>query len=114
MNKSPSVVIAGLVLSLMAPISVFAKDGHEHEHHKKEKGLPPGLQKKVDHGERLPPGWQKKLHRGDVLEHDIYDRGRIIVPLDRDGIISIQVEGALIKLDNNSRKILDIVNIITE
>lgn len=114
MNKSTSVVIAGLVLSLMAPISVFAKDDQEHKHHKKEKGLPPGLQKKVDHGERLPPGWQKKLHRGDVLEHDIYDRGRIIVPLDKDGIISIQVEGALIKLDNNSRKILDIVNIITE
>ena len=49
-----------------------------------------------------------------MLEHDIYDRGRIVVPLDRDGIISIQVEGALIKLDNNSRKILDIVNIITD
>ena len=114
MNKSTSVVIVGLVLSLMAPISVFAKDDQEHKHHKNDKDLPPGLQKKVNRGQPLPPGWQKKLHRGDVLEHDIYDRGRIIVPLDRDGIISIQVEGALIKLDNNSRKILDIVNIITE
>lgn len=112
MNKLTSVVITGLVLSLTMSISTFAKD--DHEQHKKDKSLPPGLQKKVDQGQPLPPGWQKKLHRGDVLEHDIYDRGRIVVPLDRDGIISIQVEGALIKLDNNSRKILDIVNIITD
>ncbi|MGL5048256.1 MAG: hypothetical protein ACRC6S_12035 [Shewanella sp.] len=110
MNKFNTLMIAGLIISLTTPISAFAKD----DHHKKDKGLPPGLQKKIDNGERLPPGWQKKLHRGDILEHDIYDRGQIVVPLDRDGNISIQVDGSLIKLDNNSRKILDIVNIITD
>ncbi|MCD8550782.1 MAG: hypothetical protein LRY74_11465 [Shewanella xiamenensis] len=84
------------------------------EHDKRDTGLPPGLQKKVDKGQPLPPGWQKKLHRGDILDYDIYDRGRIVVPLDREGRISIQVEGAIIKLDEKSRKILDIVNIITD
>lgn len=111
MHKFTSMVIGGLVLSLITPISALAK--HEHEQGKKDKDLPPGLQKKVNRGEPLPPGWQKKLRHGDILEADIYNRGRIVVPLDRDGIISIQVEGALIKLDDKSRKILDIVNIIT-
>lgn len=69
---------------------------------------------KVYHGKPLPPGWYKRLHRGDVLEYDIYHRGHIVEPLNRDGIVRIQVEDAWIKLDNNSRKILDIVNIITE
>lgn len=47
MNKFTSMVVAGLVLSLMAPISVFAKDDQEHKHHKNDKDLPPGLQKKL-------------------------------------------------------------------
>ena len=59
MNKFTLMVVAGLVLSLMAPISVFAKDDQEHKHHKNDKDLPPGLQKKVNRGQPLPPGWQK-------------------------------------------------------
>lgn len=81
---------------------------------KHDKDLPPGLQKKVARGEPLPPGWQKKLHKGDILDYDIYDRGRIVVPLDSHGRVSIQVEGALIKLDEKTRTILDVVNIITD
>lgn len=60
MNKLTSVVITGLVLSLTMSISTFAKD--DHEHHKKDKSLPPGLQKKltkVSHchpvGRKTPP-----------------------------------------------------------
>ncbi|MFB2670088.1 hypothetical protein ACE02U_15070 [Shewanella xiamenensis] len=110
MNKLTTTLIGGVVLSLLAPSVTLAKP----EHDKRDTGLPPGLQKKVDKGQPLPPGWQKKLHRGDILDYDIYDRGRIVVPLDREGRISIQVEGAIIKLDEKSRKILDIVNIITD
>lgn len=112
MNKLTPVIITGLAFSLMAPMLAFAK--HDNEQGKKDKDLPPGLQKKVDRGEPLPPGWQKKLHRGDILDYDIYDRGRIVVPLDKDGRISIQVEDSIIKLDEKSRQILDIVNIITD
>jgi len=110
MNKFTTSLIGGVVFSLIAPISALAK----HDNDKKDKDLPPGLQKKVDNGQPLPPGWQKKLHRGDILDYDIYDRGRVVVPLDEDGRISIQVEGSIIKLDEKRRKILDIVNIITD
>ncbi|MFV0594682.1 hypothetical protein [Shewanella sp.] len=112
MNKLTATLIGGVVLSLVAPMAAFAKN--EHEHDKRDKDLPPGLQKKADKGQPLPPGWQKKLRRGDILDYDIYDRGRVVVPLDRDGRISIEVEGSIIKLDEKSRKILDIVNVITD
>lgn len=135
MNKLTAVVITGLVLSLMTSITAFAKDDHKHKHYSGHKHYYDddddddhkhkhrhkhynchGYKhyKKVYHGKPLPPGWYKRLHRGDVLEYDIYHRGHIVEPLNRDGIVRIQVEDAWIKLDNNSRKILDIVNIITE
>ena len=123
MKKSTAVIIGGLVLSLVAPITSFAKNEREHEHDKHDKyekhdsdkrgDLPPGLEKKHDKGKPLPPGWQKKLNRGDILDYDIYDRGRIVVPVDKDGRVSIEVEGSIIKLDEKSRKILDIVNVVT-
>ncbi|MGI1943659.1 hypothetical protein [Shewanella glacialipiscicola] len=136
MNKLTAVVITGLVLSLMTSITAFAKDDHKHKHysghkhyyeyddddddddddhkHKHKHYNGHKHYKKVYYGKPLPSGWYKRLHRGDVLEYDIYHRGHIVEPLNRDGIVRIQVEDAWIKLDNNSRKILDIVNIITE
>ncbi|MGL4474561.1 MAG: hypothetical protein ACRCT7_08905 [Shewanella sp.] len=111
MNKISRWVISCVLSSLLVPAIATANSGGEH--HKKDKGLPPGLQKKVDQGQPLPPGWQKKLRRGDILHSDIYDRGHIVMPLDRDGRISIRVDDSIIKLDEKTRKILDIVNVIT-
>lgn len=101
-----------IVSSCLMSAAAFAK--HDEKNDKKDQVLPPGLQKKAEQGKPLPPGWQKKLNRGDILDRDIYDRGRIVMPLDRDGHISIEVDGALIKLDENSRKILDVINIVTD
>ena len=39
---------------------------------KKQKSLPPGLQKKLARGGELPPGWQKKVARGEVLDMALY------------------------------------------
>ncbi|WP_298769266.1 hypothetical protein [uncultured Shewanella sp.] len=72
------------------------------------KGLPPGLQKKVEQGKPLPPGWQKKLSRGDILSQDLYLRGKIVVPLNNHGILSIEIDGTVIELYQASRKIVDI------
>ncbi|NVJ62061.1 MAG: hypothetical protein HWE27_16845 [Gammaproteobacteria bacterium] len=94
---------ASLVL-VSAPVS--AKNDKEKG---KNKQLPPGLQKNVERGKPLPPGWQKKLARGDILDRDIYDRGRVVVPLGNDGIISIEVDGTILKLYKNTREIIDII-----
>lgn len=109
MNKLTATLMTGVVLSIIAPTVALAKP----EHDKKDSGLPPGLQKKIEKGQPLPPGWQKKLRRGDILDYDIFNRGRVVVPLDKDGRFSIQVEDSIIKLDEKTRMILDIVNIIT-
>ena len=47
-------------------------NGQKHKKDKKQKALPPGLQKKLARGGQLPPGWQKKVVRGEVLEGDLY------------------------------------------
>ncbi|KIO35696.1 MULTISPECIES: hypothetical protein [unclassified Shewanella] len=108
-------VLLGLSIGF-SPLTQAKNDKHEHGakgHVNKshgEKSLPPGLQKKVARGEPLPPGWQKKLHKGDYLSDDYYDRGKIHVPIDRDGNITIDVDGTFIKLHDKTRRILDIIN----
>ena len=78
---------------------------------KKDKGnqLPPGLQKKVARGGDLPPGWQKKLARGEVLDRQVFDHGTV-VSRDKDkGLVTIKVEGKIIKVIENTMEIIDIL-----
>lgn len=75
----------------------------------KDKTLPPGLQKKVDRGGSLPPGWQKKLHKGDVLDSEVYRHGRVVIPVNHEGILTINVDGKIIKLMEKTREIIDIL-----
>lgn len=82
--------------------STFAKNGMG-------KGLPPGLQKKVLRGQALPPGWQKKLVKGKILDVNIFKLGKIIAPPDPLGIMTINVEGQVLKVHKTTRKILKIL-----
>ena len=95
-------------LSMAFSLPAFAGNGNSDKHH--HDGLPPGLQKNAERGKPLPPGWQKKLHRGDILDNDIYVRGRVVVPVGRDGSITIDVDGTLLRLHEKTRKILDILH----
>lgn len=78
---------------------------------KKDKSgqLPPGLQKKVDRGEPLPPGWQKKLAKGEIMDKRVYQHSRIVVPVDPYGFITVRIDGKLIKLFKDTRKIVDVL-----
>ncbi len=102
--------IKGLLIlftSLVAvSVTAYAKD---HKEHDKGKSLPPGLEKKYDQGKPLPPGWQKKLSKGDILDRDIFDRGRIVAPLGKDGSISIEVDGTVVRLYEDTREIINIL-----
>ncbi|WP_207063574.1 hypothetical protein [Motiliproteus sp. SC1-56] len=90
-----------VVLALALSSTAMAKDAHE-------KRLPPGLQKKEQRGQALPPGWQKKLSRGDVLDEDIYRESTVIK--DDKGLVTIRVEGKLIKVIENTREIVEILD----
>ena len=95
-------------LTILISIAFLAAAPALAKNNKNDGTLPPGLQKNHNQGKPLPPGWQKKLRRGDILDNSIYTRGRVVVPLGKDGSISINVEGTVLRLDNKSRRILDI------
>lgn len=75
----------------------------------KEKSLPPGLQKKVARGGELPPGWQDKLIVGEYLDYDIYRRGRVVLPVGDSGMVTVEIEGRMIRLIEATREIVEIL-----
>ncbi|MGO2010403.1 MAG: hypothetical protein ACTJH9_05525 [Pseudoalteromonas sp.] len=102
------IYLAVLALGMMTS-GVDAKQKYKNKHTGKG-SLPPGLQKKVANGGQLPPGWQKKYHRGDILDHDIYRYGKILTPIGRDNVITIEVDDTIIHLVHNTREILSILS----
>lgn len=76
----------------------------------KVKHLPPGLEKKVSRTGQLPPGWQKKLIVGERLVIDVYNKAVIVVPVRRDGTVTVEVGGKIIRLIRATREIVEILN----
>ena len=95
--KWPMMVVA-LALAAVAAAPVAAKNDAS-------KRLPPGLQKKGE----LPPGWQKKLARGRILDEEVYRYGVVSRPEDSQGVITIKVEGKIIRVLRATREILDVI-----
>ncbi|MBY6210112.1 hypothetical protein KUV95_00960 [Microbulbifer agarilyticus] len=72
--------------------------------------LPPGLQKKVARGGELPPGWKKKLAPGYVLEDEIYRHAVIVQPVDSRGLVTVRIEGELVRLIHATHEIVDVLS----
>jgi len=73
--------------------------------------LPPGLQKKAQRGQPLPPGWQKKLKRGERLDRRVYEQEAVIIaPRDRDGLVTVRLDGKLVRVMDKTMEIVDILN----
>ena len=93
-----------VLMSSLAVGNAFAKNDKE-----KSKPLPPGLAKNQMRGKPLPPGWQMKLAKGQVLDQRVVDAGSVVVPLTKEGWLTIRVEGKLIKLMEKTREIVEIL-----
>ena len=76
----------------------------------KSKNLPPGLQKKAAKGKELPPGWKMKLSKGSKLDKAVYDQGKVVVPIDDKGIITLRVEDKMIRLFKATREIVEVLH----
>ncbi|WP_105255740.1 hypothetical protein [Pseudoalteromonas sp. T1lg75] len=102
-----------ILMSTVIALSLVTTLAQAKDHNGKGKGngksLPPGLQKKVANGGDLPPGWHKKYHQGDILDYDIYRRGRVIDAHGHDGVIAIEVDNRIIRLIKNTREIVSIL-----
>ena len=75
----------------------------------KDKSLPPGLEKKMNRTGQLPPGWQKKLAVGERLDTQVYKNASIMDPGRNDGIVTVQIDGRVIRLIEATREIVEIL-----
>jgi len=98
-----NIVILSAVVGLVAG-PVYAKNDKDKGGH-----LPPGLQMKAAQGKPLPPGWQKKLAKGQVMDADVYQQGQVVVPLDSKGLVTVRIEGKLVKLYQATREIVEVL-----
>jgi len=102
-------IIALAVMLSLSSTPVLAKNEKG-----KNKSLPQGLQMKLDRGGSLPPGWQKKLVKGEILEKPIYNHSEVVIPLDSKGMLTVRVEGKLIKLIEATREIVEILDLLNQ
>jgi len=86
--------------------------------HAQGKGLPPGLQKKMERGGRLPPGWERKLKKGTVLDPQVYemavpvsDSMHVSVPVGPRGTLDLRVEGKIVRIYKATRIIQAVFNV---
>jgi hypothetical protein len=106
--KQKDIIILAVLLSLFTS-PAFAKKEKD-----KDKPLPQGLQKKLDRGGTLPPGWQKKLVKGTILEQPVYSHSQVVIPIDSKGLLTVRVEGKLIKLIEATREIVEIAELLNQ
>lgn len=113
MNKF---IIIFILLAISLP--AFAKN---EDKIKKQKALPPGLEKKYEKTGELPPGWQKKLIKGEVLDPDLYEIAKEyrINPGDyslkkQKGTELLRLEDRIIRIMNDSKVILEVFGVETK
>ena len=102
------------IVTLAVIVCVSATPAIAKKEKDKNKSLPQGLQMKLDRGGSLPPGWQKKLVRGEVLEEPVYNHSEVVIPIDSEGMLTVRVEGKLIKIIEATREIVEIVDLLNQ
>jgi hypothetical protein len=107
-----------LIICLAVALPAFAKNENKN---KKQKNLPPGLQKKLERTGELPPGWQKKLVKGEVLDTSLYEIGKQhpVKPGDyslkpRVGTEILRIKDKIIRINNDTRVIQEVFGVKTE
>jgi hypothetical protein len=65
--------------------------------------------KEKDKNKALPQGLQMKLDRGGSLNHS-----EVVIPIDSEGMLTVRVEGKLIKLIEATREIVEILDLLNQ
>lgn len=83
------------------------------------RNLPPGLRKNLERGKPLPPGWQKKVAAGQVIDADWL---QLMSPISYDDLPGIRRtqgtrmyyhDNRLIRVNEETRVILDVINLLS-
>ena len=104
MKILPLLSISAVLALISLPANSTTNNGH------KDKSLPPGLAKKYDRTGELPPGWEKKLAVGKRLDRDIYKHARVVVPLGKEGTVTVRIENKVVRLIQATREIVEILD----
>jgi hypothetical protein len=105
-----------LIICLAVALPAFAKNEN-----KKQKNLPPGLQKKLERTGELPPGWQKKLVKGEVLDTSLYEIGKQypVKPGDyslepKVGTEILRIKDKIIRINKDTKVIQEVFGVKTD
>jgi len=105
------------LLVILACLAITIPAVAKNDKDKKQKTLPPGLEKKVERGGELPPGWQKKIALGEVLDSELYDRA-VKIPnkpsanyTNTKNTELLKLEKKIIRIENDTREVLEILGI---
>lgn len=108
------------LLVILACLAITIPAVAKNDKDKKQKTLPPGLEKKIERGGELPPGWQKKIAKGEVLDSELYDIAVKIpnkpsknYPNTKNTEL-LKLEKKIIRIENDTREVLEIFGIDTD
>ena len=63
----------------------------------------------AERGKPLPPGWEMKLKKGAILEPEIYQHSKVVVPVDSKGLLTVSIEGKLVRLYDATREVVEVL-----
>ena len=86
------------------------KVGHKKHKHHDHNSLSKKEKKQLLRAGWTPPGKSKRYHTGDILEVDIYKRGRVVERSKNNGTVSIEIDRKIIHLVHDTREILSILS----
>ena len=86
------------------------KVGHKKHKHHDHNSLSKKEKKQLLRAGWTPPGKSKRYYTGDILEVDIYKRGRVVERSKNNGTVSIEIDRKIIHLVHDTREILSILS----
>ncbi|MDB6027233.1 MAG: hypothetical protein JWM68_3456 [Verrucomicrobiales bacterium] len=99
-------------------IQTYVNSFEEKGKGKKNKGLPPGLAKKVENGGKLPPGWEKKVSVGEKISVEVLKECKPLpkelvlkLPPPPVGTLTLTIDGKIVRLMEASKVILDVFDL---
>lgn len=95
------------ISALLALISLPANSTTNNRH--KDKSLPPGIAKNmIEQVSYRRVG--KKLAAGKRLDRGIYKHARVVVPLGKEGTVTVRIENKVVRLIQATREIVEILD----
>ncbi|QJR82068.1 hypothetical protein CA267_015570 [Alteromonas pelagimontana] len=101
MNLATAIVCVGIILTTCSA-ELLAAD--------RSNALSSGYDRKPAKEGDLPVGWQKNLLKGQFLDYDVYRMGQLVYREPSAGIVSIRIENKVIRLVENTREIVSVLD----